>query len=109
MNAALIPSVSDAAFSAATGPGTGLVAVDFTAEWCPPCKMMAPVLETAARELPDVRFLAMDTDANPATMVKLGVRGLPTLLVFRDGEIVDRIVGAVPLATVRERIAKQMR
>ena len=98
-----VQPVTDAAFASETAHG--VVAVDFTAEWCPPCRMMEPILEQAARDYAaTIRVLKMDTDANPATMVRLGVRGLPTLLVFRDGAIVDRIVGAVPPAVLRRRL-----
>ena len=66
---------------------------------------MEPILEQAAQDYAgSVRVLQMDTDANPATMVKLGVRGLPTLLVFRDGQMVDRIIGAVAPAVLRQRL-----
>ncbi len=101
-----LPLIDDAGFAAAVAPGTGLVAVDFTADWCPPCRMMAPVLDAAAAELGDVRFVAIDSDANPQSTVRHNVRGLPTLLVFKDGALVDRIIGAVPLATIRERIGR---
>lgn len=100
----LMTDVTDRDFAAATAAGT--VVVDFTADWCPPCRALAPLLDTVAGEMPDVKFLRMDTDAHPATMVKLGVRGLPTLLVFRDGEVVDRIVGAIPLPALRERLGR---
>lgn len=103
----LLAPVTDETFAAATGPGTGLVVVDFTAEWCPPCHAMLPILETMAAEAAgEIRFLRMDTDADPATMVRLGVRGLPTLVVFDNGELVDRIVGAMPLKTLRDRLAR---
>src|SRR6476661_5261196 len=102
--AALLPSLTDATFTQAVAPGTGLVAVDFTAEWCAPCRMMKPVLESLAQEFDgSVRIVQLDADANPATLVRLGVRGLPTVLVFRDGQVVDRIVGAQPAARLRER------
>jgi thioredoxin len=98
-----VESVTDAAF--ASEVASGVVAVDFTAAWCPPCRMMEPIIEQTAREYAgSIRVLQMDTDANPATMVNLGVRGLPTLLVFRDGAIADRIVGAVPPAVLRQRL-----
>ncbi len=100
-----IPSITDEDFDAAVAPGTGLVAVEFGAEWCGPCHMLAPVLEAVARDYaPTLRVVQMDTDTNPATMVRFGVRGLPTVLLFRDGEPVDRIVGAVPASTLRGRI-----
>ena len=105
---AALPSLSDADFAIVTGPGSGLVAVDFWAEWCGPCRMMAPVVESVARELPQIRFMQMDTDANPATMARLGVRGLPTTLLFRDGEIVERVVGAVPSTVFRQRLARHL-
>ena len=102
-----LTDVTDQDFAAATGPGTGLVAVDFTAEWCPPCHAMMPVLEAMAAETAGtIRFLRMDTDRQPATMVRLGIRGLPTLVLFRDGEIVDRVIGAVPLSALRRRLAQ---
>ena len=100
-----LPSVTDATFATEVGPGTGLVAVEFTADWCPPCRLMAPLLEEAAQDYaPRLRVVQLDADANPRTMTRLGVRGLPTLLVFRDGELAARIVGAVSRATLRERL-----
>lgn len=98
-----VPSVTDAAF--ADEVSQGIVAVDFTAEWCPPCRMMDPIVEQAAHDYAGVvRVLRMDTDANPATMVKLGVRGLPTILIYRDGAIVDRVIGAVKSTVLRQRL-----
>lgn len=99
------PFVTDATFAAEVSRAGGVVAVEFTAEWCPPCRVMAPLVEAAARELgPSFRLLQMDADANQATMVRLGVRALPTLLVFSDGEVVERIVGTVSKAELRERL-----
>ena len=103
-NTTLLAPVTDQGFAAATATGT--VVVDFSADWCPPCRVLEPMLDTVASEMPTVRFLRMDTDAQPATMVRLGIRGLPTLVVFRHGEIVDRIVGALPLPVLRERLAR---
>ena len=98
-----VSSITDAAFAAEIA--SGVVAVDFTAAWCPPCRMMEPIIEQAARDYAgSIRVLQMDTDANPATMVKLGMRSLPTLLVFRDGAIVDRIIGAVSPTVLRQRL-----
>jgi thioredoxin 1 len=103
---AVVHAVTDRSFATEVAPGTGLVAVEFSAEWCPPCHMMAPIVEAAATEFATIRFLCMDTDADPATMVRYGVLGLPTMLLFRDGELVDRIVGAMPKAALLDRLAR---
>ena len=105
-NTTLLTNVTDQEFATATK--TGVVVVDFSADWCPPCRVLEPMLEIVAAEMPNARFLRMDTDAQPATMVRLGIRGLPTLVVFRDGEIVDRIVGALPMTALRERLARSV-
>ena len=100
-----IPSVTDATFDAEVGRAPGLVAVEFGAAWCPPCRLMAPVVEDAARTFaPRLRVVQMDADTNVATVARYGVRGLPTLLVFRDGAVVDRIVGAVAKGALFERL-----
>jgi thioredoxin 1 len=106
---AALPSLRDADFVTATGPGSGLVAVEFTAAWCGPCRTMAPVLDAVAGALPRIRFVQIDADANPATTARLGVRGLPTTLLLRDGEVVERVVGVVPASVFRERLARHLR
>jgi thioredoxin 2 len=73
------------------------VVVDFWAEWCGPCKFMAPIFDEAARERAgQVLFTKLDTDRNPTMAVRYGIRGIPTLIVFKDGQEVARQVGAVP-------------
>jgi thioredoxin-like negative regulator of GroEL len=70
---------------------------------------MTPIVEAVAQaHAPKLRVLQIDSDANPAATVRFGVRGLPTLLVFRDGEVVDRIIGAVSKAVLMERLARVM-
>jgi thioredoxin 2 len=73
------------------------VLVDFYADWCGPCKMMAPVLDDVAREYQGRALVVkLDTDRNPTMAVRFAIRGIPTLIVFRDGREVSREVGAVP-------------
>ena len=75
------------------------VLVDFYADWCGPCKMMAPLLDDVAhRRVGELLVLKLDTDRNPVTQHRFGVRGIPTLIVFRGGKEVARRVGAVPPA-----------
>lgn len=101
----LLAPVTDATFDADVHAARGVVAVEFTAAWCPPCRVLAPVVEAVARELaPRARVLVLDADANPRTVARYAVRGLPSVLVFRDGALVDRVVGAVPAATLRGRL-----
>ena len=102
-----LATVTDATFATEVGPGSGLVAVDFSAEWCTHCRSMTPIVEAVTQEYaPQLRALQIDADANQATTVRFGVRGLPTLLLFRDGVVVDRIIGAVSKAMLRERVGR---
>jgi thioredoxin 1 len=81
------------------------VLVDFWAEWCAPCKMVAPVLDDLAEEYDGkIKFTKVDVDTNPQTAMKYGIRSIPTLLVFKDGSPVDQVVGAVPKAVIKKRL-----
>ena len=82
------------------------VVVDFWAEWCGPCKMIAPIVEELAGEYDGkVKFTKMDVDYNPQTPMQFGIRGIPTLLIFNgDDKPVDQIVGALPKSRIKERV-----
>lgn len=99
-----IETVDDATFAEAVEGYAGLSVVDFGAAWCPPCRIVEPILESLSGEYRSrIRVLRMDTDANPATATRFGIRSLPTVLFFRDGVVVERIVGAVPRAVFQRR------
>jgi len=88
-----IVNVSDQSFKSDV-EGSGTVLVDFWAPWCGPCKMIAPVLEELDKELGDsVKIAKVNVDDNPESAARFGVMSIPTLIVFKDGQPVDKIVG----------------
>ncbi len=90
-------AVTDASFEADVLKSTTPVVVDFWAEWCGPCKMIGPSLEEIAKELgPKAKIVKVNIDENPHTPSKYGVRGIPTLMVFKDGKLASTKVGAAP-------------
>ncbi|MEE8499898.1 MAG: thioredoxin TrxA [Kiloniellales bacterium] len=89
-------AVSDDSFEADVLNADGAILVDFWAEWCGPCKMISPALEEIAKEMDGrVRIAKMNIDDNPMTPQKYGVRGIPTLMLFRDGQVAATKVGAL--------------
>ena len=81
------------------------VLIDFWAVWCGPCKMIAPIVEDLATEYDGkAKIGKLDVDSNQQTSIKYGVRSIPTLLIFKGGELVDTIIGAVPKAKVVEKL-----
>ncbi|MFN5890833.1 MAG: thioredoxin [Bacteroidota bacterium] len=85
------------------------VLVDFWAEWCGPCRMIGPVVEELANEFEGKAVIGkLNVDENPDISANYGVRSIPTLLVFKGGEVVDRIVGAVPKNMIASKIENQL-
>jgi len=81
--------------------------VDFWAEWCGPCRTIGPVFEELAKEYSGkINFFKMNVDENSSTPAKFGIRGIPTLLLFKDGKMFDQIVGAVPKEHIAEILDK---
>jgi len=86
-----------------------LVVVDFWSEWCPPCKLIAPVVDELAKELSGKAvFGKLNVDENRSLAARFGIMAIPTLLVFRKGEVVDQITGAVPKEQILGSIKKHL-
>jgi thioredoxin 1 len=97
--------VSDASFQADVLNSKNPVVVDFWAEWCGPCRMIAPALEELAGELEGkVTVAKVNIDENPGIPTKYGVRGVPTLMIFQNGQVAATKVGALPKSKIKEWI-----
>ncbi|KWW19977.1 MULTISPECIES: thioredoxin [Bacillaceae] len=100
-----IVNATDQTFT--TDTSEGVVLVDFWAPWCGPCKMIAPVLQELDTEIGDsAKIVKVDVDENQETAGKFGVMSIPTLIVLKDGEVVDKVVGFQPKEALAELIAK---
>ena len=100
-------AVSDGTFEEEVVNSEIPVLVDFWAEWCAPCKIIAPIVEDLAGEYAGkVKFAKLDVDGNPKVATTYGIRGIPTLLIFKGGSPVDQVVGAVHKAVLKSLLDK---
>ena len=100
-------ATTDQTFESEVLESPGLSLVDFWAEWCGPCKALSPTIERLASEHAGrLNVFKLDVDANPETPARYGIRGIPTVLFFKDGRLVDQLVGAHPKDTIDQAIAK---
>jgi len=98
-------AVTDASFETEVERNDGLTIVDFWATWCGPCRMIAPILDQLATEYEGkVKVTKLDVDANIKTGSRFNVRSIPMLLFFKDGKVVDQIIGAVPKTHIESKL-----
>ncbi len=81
------------------------VVVDCWAAWCAPCRMLTPIIDELAEEKTDVKFAKLDVDKNRAVPSRYGIMSIPTLLYFKDGQLVDKTLGALPKQVIETRLA----
>jgi thioredoxin 1 len=97
--------VTDSNFEAEVLKSDKPVLIDFWAVWCGPCKMIAPTVEEIAREYDGkLKVCKLDVDSNPQTAMKYGIRSIPTLLIIKDGQVAEQMVGAVPKRQMVDKI-----
>ncbi len=101
--------ITDSNFDEVVTKSDKPVLVDFWAEWCGPCRMVGPVVEELAKEYAGRAVIGkVNVDENPDISVKFGIRNIPALLYFKNGEIVDKQIGAVPKSVLAEKLDKQL-
>lgn len=105
----LVSQVIDSTFEEEVLNQKQLVLVDFWAPWCGPCRMVAPVVDDVANEYEgSVKVVKINTDENPSTATEYGIRSIPTLMIFKNGQRVDTVIGAVPKSTLSSTLNKYL-
>jgi thioredoxin 1 len=101
-----VKEITDNTFTDETS--TGIVVIDFWAEWCGPCRMLSPILEDLSKEMTNVQFKKINVDENPIIAGSLGITAITTVIIYKDGRPVERIVGLLPREHIKKIIQKHV-
>ncbi|WP_032120453.1 thioredoxin [Clostridium amazonitimonense] len=104
----MIKEIMDSSFLEEVEKQEGVVVVDFWAAWCGPCKMLAPVVEELSNEIPGVKFGKVNVDNNPQISQNFRIASIPTIMVFKDGNVIDTMVGFRPKSELENMIKKHI-
>ncbi|HBC96157.1 MAG TPA: thioredoxin [Clostridium sp.] len=105
----MIKEIKDSDFSNSVKDSVTPVVVDFWASWCGPCKMLSPVMEEVSNEMQGkAKFLKLNVDENPVTAAQFKISSIPTVMVFKDGNVVDKFVGFRPKNSIRDILEKHV-
>ena len=96
----MVKKINSSEFQSEVLNGEGVALVDLFADWCMPCQMIAPIIEEISNEKAEVKFFKINVDETPEVAIKYGVSSIPTLLIFKDGELVNKAVGAYPKESI---------
>ncbi len=101
--------ITDANFAENIQEKKGVAVIDFWAEWCGPCRMIGPIIEELASEYEGKALIGkLDVDSNPEVSMKYGIRSIPTILILKDGEVVDKQVGVTSKQALTDKIEAQL-
>jgi thioredoxin 1 len=101
--------LTDSSFETEVLKSTVPVLIDFWAIWCGPCRMVSPIVEEIAGDYAGkLKVGKVDVDSNPATAMQYGIRSIPTLLLFKDGQVIEQIVGAVPKRVIVDKLSRHL-
>ena len=96
----MVKKINNTEFENEVLNGKGIALVDLFTDWCMPCQMIAPIIEEISNEKAEVNFFKVNVDETPEVAIKYGVSSIPTLLIFKDGELVNKAVGAYPKESI---------